>query len=274
MVENGDEQWLERIGRDPQGALYKMDNNLSGARGAEKKTRRYESNRDLANFAAALSEQRPIEERAAYAYDNIDIPQCISYFVAMALISSDDHGHKNYYLYRDSRHTGEWALLPWDVDLSWGRDWTGDYFNEAIFIDNPLDFYRSDRHKSRNRLYDLFFRYPEFRQMYLRRLRTVMDQLLQPPGTPAKSLIIEQRIRELMDQIDPPGIKPSDADLDAAWPSWGQHSSMRKEATRIMTEYLPGRRQFLFKSSRAKLFGEAIPAAQPPNTTLDFDRIS
>ncbi len=49
---------------------------------------------------------------------------------------------------------------------------------------------------------------------------------------------------------------------------------MRKEATRIMTEYLPGRRQFLFKSSRAKLFGEAIPAAQPPNATLDFDRIS
>ena len=28
LVENGDERWLERVGRDPQGALYKMNNNL------------------------------------------------------------------------------------------------------------------------------------------------------------------------------------------------------------------------------------------------------
>ena len=80
-----------------------------------------------------LSENRPLEQRVAYAYDHIDIPQCISYFVAMALISSGDHGHKNYYLYRDTRGSGEWALLPWDVDLSWGRNWTGEYFNEHHF---------------------------------------------------------------------------------------------------------------------------------------------
>ena len=196
LVENGDERWLERVGRDPQGALYKMNNNLSGGHQADKKTRQYEPARDLETFALALAEDRPLETRAAYAYRQIDIPQCISYFVAMTLISSDDHGHKNYYLYRDSRHSGEWALLPWDVDLSWGRNWTGQYFNETMFVDNPLDLYRNGRSKPRNRLYNLFFEFPEFRQMYLRRLRTVMDELLQPPGTPAKSLIIENRIKQ------------------------------------------------------------------------------
>lgn len=271
VVEDGDDRWLERVGRDPGGALYKMYDSLSGARGAEKKTRKHEDMRDLATFASALSESRPLEQRVAYAYDQIDIPQCISYFVAMALISSGDHGHKNYYLYRDTRHAGEWMVLPWDVDLSLGRNWTGEYFNNTIFIDNPLTSYRAGHDKGRNRLYNLFFEHPDFRQMYLRRLRTVMDELLQPPGTPPKSLIIEKRVRELMDLLDPPGFKPSDAALDdAAWPSWGGRASMRSEAQRIIDEYLPGRRNFLFKSSRAKLRGEAIPAAQPSDVTLQF----
>ena len=230
--------------------------------------------RDLATFANALSENRPLEQRAAYACDHIDIPQCISYFVAMALISSGDHGHKNYYLYRDTRASGEWALLPWDVDLSWGRNWRGEYFNETIFVDNPLTSYRAGHDKGRNRLYNLFFEYPEFRQMYLRRLRTVMDELLQPPGTPPRSLIIEKRVRELMDLLDPPEFKQTDAALDdAAWPSWGRRGSMRSEAQRVIDEYLPGRRNFLFKSSRAKLLGDPIPAAQPSDVTLQFREI-
>jgi hypothetical protein len=272
VVEKGNGRWLERVGRDPQGALYKMNNNLSGAAGAEKKTRKYESPRDLASFARALSEQQhPLEERAAYAYSHIDLPQCISYLVAMALISSDDHGHKNYYLYRDSRHSGEWALFPWDVDLSWGRNWTGQYFDETMFVDNPLDLYRNGRQKARNRLYNLLLRYPEFRQMYLRRLRTVMDELLQPPGTPPESLIIEKRVRELLNLVDPPDVKPSDAARDeSAWPSWGERRSARRECQRIMSEYLPGRRQYLFTSGRAVLYGDPIPGPQPPDATLEF----
>jgi hypothetical protein len=271
VVEDGDGRWLERVGRDPGGALYKMNNNLSNANGAEKKTRKGDDIRDLATLASAVSESRPLMQRAAYAYDNLDIPQCISYFVAMALISSGDHGHKNYYLYRDTRGSGEWALLPWDVDLSWGRNWMNEYFNEDLFTDNPLNLYRAGHDKARNRLYNLFFDYPEFRQMYLRRLRTIMDELLQPPGTPAQSLIIERRVRELMDLLDPPELKQSDAHLDdAAWPKWGNHTSMRPEAQRIIDEYLPGRRNFLFKSSRARLLGDSIPAAQAGEAALEF----
>jgi hypothetical protein len=37
VVEDGDGRWLERVGRDPGGALHKMNNNLSSANGAEKK---------------------------------------------------------------------------------------------------------------------------------------------------------------------------------------------------------------------------------------------
>ena len=39
MVEDGDDRYLERIGFDPEGALYKMYNRLDGTGGASKKTR-------------------------------------------------------------------------------------------------------------------------------------------------------------------------------------------------------------------------------------------
>lgn len=271
LVENGDSQWLRRAGLNPQGALYKMNNNLTSVHGAEKKTRKDLDTGNLAQFIRALSEDRPLEARAAYAYEHVDLPQCISYLVAMALISSDDHGHKNYYLYQDVRGTGEWALLPWDVDLSWGRNWTGQYFNETVFVDNPLDLYRNGRSKPRNRLYNLLFQHAEFRQMYLRRLRTVMDELLRPPGTAADALPIETRLRELLDQIDPPEFERSDADLDeAAWPSWGRPASARAEGQAIAEKYLRGRRQFLFQSGRARLLGDAIPSAQPADVSVQF----
>jgi hypothetical protein len=270
MVEDGDDRWLDRVGRDPRGALYKMYDLLAPGAGTEKKTRKKENARDLLSLTRAIPEDRPLSQRAAYAYDHVDIPQCISYLVAMALVSSGDHGHKNYYLYRDTRGSGEWALLPWDVDLSWGRNWMNTYFDDRLYVDNPLNLYRAGRtERGRNPLYNLFFEHPEFRQMYLRRLRTVMDELLQPPGTPGEKLIIEKRIQELADLIDPPEFRQSDAELDSArWPAWAPKRSAREEAQRIMTEYLPGRRKFLFQNGRARLFGDGIPESQSDDISL------
>lgn len=275
VIEDGDDRWLERVGRDPQGALYKMYDVLMPGSETEKKTRKSENARDLLAFTRAIAEDRPLSQRTAYSYDHVDIPQCVSYFVAMALISSGDHGHKNYYLYRDTRGSGEWALLPWDVDLSWGRNWMKTYFDDRIYVNNPLNLYNAGRtERGRNPLYNVFFEHPDFRQMYLRRLRTVMDELLQPPGTPQEKLVIEKRIRDLMDLIDPTEVRKSDADLDTEkWPTWGPKRSAREEAERITTEYLPGRRNFLFRSGRARLFGEGIPDSQRDDLSLRFSKI-
>ena len=48
--------------------------------------------------------------RVTYGYDNFDLPQMASYFADMAIASSQDLGHKNYYVYRDSDGTGEWSF--------------------------------------------------------------------------------------------------------------------------------------------------------------------
>jgi hypothetical protein len=277
LMEDADERWLERLGRDPNGALYKVYDSLASASGGEKKTRRFENRSDLESFITNLSESRPMSSRVAYAYDNIDLPQTISYFAALALISSQDHGHKNFFVYRDSAGSGEWAILPWDVDLSWGRNWLDSrgYFTDTLYQDNVLNFYNhSQQAKPANRLYNLVFKHPDFRRMYLRRLRTVMDKVLQSPQTPSDELLIEARIRRMMDLMDPPGITLSDADLDyAKWKSWGNNNSMRAEAARIIDTHLPGRRAFLFTNPAATLEGERIPEPQPQDVSIEIGEI-
>jgi spore coat protein CotH len=275
MVEDGDDRFVERLGRDPNGALYKMYNDLSSASGNEKKTREWEGTDDLTVLVNNLDPSLPLTSRAAYAWDNLDLPQAASYFATLAIASSQDHGHKNYYLYHDNDGTGEWAILPWDVDLSWGRNWVDSlgYFSDILYTNNVLNFNNfSQQGKPSNRFYDLFFSQPEFRQMYLRRLRTLMDTLLMPPGTPPGQLVIEPVIRNYENLMDPPGINPSDATLDRnLWgPDWGNtaYCNLRTEAERTISTYLAGRRDFLFNSASATLNGDRIPAAQPADASV------
>jgi hypothetical protein len=275
MVEHGDDLWLDRIGLDPDGALYKMYNSLSSAGGNEKKTREWENTSDLTALVNNLSESLPLATRVTYGYDNLDLPQTASYFADMALASSQDLGHKNYYLYRDSDGTGEWAILPWDVDLTWGRDWLDSqgYFTDTVYTNNVLNFYNTTQQsKPANRLFDLFFASSDFRQMYLRRLRTLMDTLLMPPGTPTNALVIEPLVRQYESAMNPADISPSDAALDyAAWgPTWGDPglNVFPAAAEQIVSTYLPGRRNFLFNSPDATLNGDNIPAAQPTNAVV------
>ena len=261
-VEDGDDRWLERVGLDPQGALYKMYGNLAAIDRAEKKTRKHDDNSDLAALSEALAEHRPLPARVAYALENINVPQCINYLVALTIISSGDHGHKNYYVYRDSRGSGEWSLLPWDVDLSWGRTWTKTYFDDAIYVDQPLSLYRAGGpNRGRNPFYNVFLDHPPFREMYLRRLRTVIDELL-----PEKQSPVAARLRELLELLE------VDANLDnQRWPQWRPNRSARAEAERIISNYLPGRRTFLL--TEATLHGDKVPEAQPTNATVRITEV-
>ena len=107
--------------------------------------------------------------------------------------------------------------------------------------------------------------------MYLRRIRTLMDEMLKPPGTPLQDLHYEPRIQELVAQIAP------DAALDAAkWGSdaWGNGSmtshccpqTLLQAAEEITSFYLPERRRQLF--SRLAPGAREIPDAQPPGTIV------
>jgi hypothetical protein len=253
MVEDGDGDFLSRIGLDPNGALYKMYNTLnSSTSGVEKKTRAFEKNTDLQALIRGLATGGT--NRAAFIYDNVNIPAMVNYAAALTMTGNVDCCHKNYYLYRDSLGTGEWHMLPWDMDLSFGRDWTGDYFDDRMYPQNELT------PGSNNALLSALYALPEFKQMYYRRMQSLMDALLQPPGTPVSDLKYEHRMDELLSLIGP------DAALDfAKWPTWGKKQTMPQAIDILKTNYLAQRRTFLYTTERA-----LIPARITNQLTIDF----
>ena len=278
MVEHGDDLWLDRIGLDGNGALYKMYNAMDTASGNEKKTRDWEGTDDLTALINSLDESQPLSNRVLYAWDNLNLPQTASYFAEMAITSSQDVAKKNYYLYRDTEGTGEWAITPWDVDLTWGRNWIDayGYFTDTLYTNNVLGFYNQAEQANlpTNRLFSLFFAQSEFRQMYLRRLRTLMDTILMPPGTPTNALVIEPLVRRSEALMNPANITPNDATLDYnAWGPWWGNTSLSivpHAAEQLISIYLPGRRAFLYYDPTATLNGDPIPAAQPTNTVVQI----
>ncbi|NWK57540.1 CotH kinase family protein [Verrucomicrobiaceae bacterium N1E253] len=274
MVEDGDDRFLERIGLDGNGALYKMYNRLTGP--GSKKTRLDEGNDDIKALVAALDESRSQSLRRLYAYDNVDIPSTVNYLAGLVLAGSQDQGHKNYYVYRDSDGTGEWMPIVWDVDLSLGHDWGGQgYFDDDLNTNNVLQLGAS------NRLKTLIWDSPELNAMFVRRVRTLMDEILQESSTPLAERYFENRIDALAEMMDPAGVASgaSDADLDfTKWGSWqdgGGYSTsdehrMRAQAERLKNDYLPGRRAYLY-SSAPESDGLSIPAAPSPSPLVSLD---
>ena len=288
MMEDNDDRWLERLGRDPEGALLKMYGETSG----EKKTRRPQAPYYEVTYAEAsidndakddlfdsLNTSKTVDARRLYMYDNMNIPDCLNYLVAGNLISHQDHGHKNYYTYRDTNNTGEWSIFLWDLDLSWGRNWldNGGYTTDTLYSENPLSFVWPDiQDIGYNRIYKAFHESPELREMYFRRLRTCMDEILQVPETPEQDRLIESRFDHWLELIDPTGVATTDADLDqAAWSSWNPIRTAREEVARTKLEYLDERREFLFNKnpSALEIFGESAPAMQPANAVIQFESV-
>jgi hypothetical protein len=260
-VEDGDEDFLTRVGLDPQGALYKVYDNLSSTGSAEKKTRKTENKADLQALIRGV--QLTGTARTQFLYNEVNLPALLNYLASMAIISNADIGHKNYYAYRDTLGTGQWTFLPWDVDLSFGRNWTTQYtyYDDRMFTNNSVFTANG------NLLLNAMLAVPEMKQMYVRRLRTLMDELVQPRTTPVGELRLEQRIREWSALLEP------DAALDLQkWSTWGQRQTLAQAVAILTNVYQPGRRAYLYETLSVTRQGP-IPLSQPPDANVRFGRI-
>jgi hypothetical protein len=273
VMENGDEDWLIRMGLNAEGALYKMYNTFNSpshtTSGAEKKTRKDEDNADLLALYNGI--RLSGEARRRYLYNNVDVAQVVNFLAARAITGDVDCCHKNYYFYRDTGASNEWQMWPWDVDLSFGRVWNSaeTYWNENLIPGTGLFVGQN------NGLPSAVFGTAEMRQMYLRRVRTLMDELLMAPDAPEEALYFEPRIDMLATLIAP------DAALDAA--KWGSHAwgngstapccpqSLWEAAEELKFYYLPERRRQLF--NRLVSGAHELPNAQPARTVINFDAI-
>jgi hypothetical protein len=103
-----------------------------------------------------------------YLLGNLDIPQVINMLAVTAIIDHEDFSSKNFY-FALRPATGRWSMIPWDLDHTWGNGCCGVTSN---FV-TPAE--TGDK---TNALARAVLAVPQWRDMYFRRLRTLVNDIL------------------------------------------------------------------------------------------------
>ena len=281
FVEKGDENFLDRAGLDPNGAFYKLYLPLTSAYAgvAEKKTRKSEDFSDLQELIDGCTLTGPALRQ--YLYDNVDVPEVVNFLATIQVVQNEDCCYyKNYFLYRDTEGNKEWQMLPWDLDLTFGRTFhfltvngvqTNGYYDTNIFWTNlyylqvrPSPIGANDFIGQDHTVAEALWAVPEIYQMFRRRWTSVQEEFLQKTGTHPLALKFEKRIDDLAAQIEP------DAALDfGKWGSWFPTQSMAVAVGILKKEYFAKRRGWIFNTLAAANGGPYL-GTQPTNAVIKF----
>jgi hypothetical protein len=177
-----------------------------------------------------------------YLLANADIPQMINYAVVTAITEHVDSSSKNFYLTQDPA-TGRWSILPWDLDHTWS--------NGCCNVDSTF-VTPAEPGDNTSTLMRAILAQPEWRAMYFRRLRTLVNDIL-----------ANGRIEALYDSRLSAAQQTAALDI-AAWPypSGTTYSTFR---TRLFRD-IADRRAIFASDSR-------VPGNQPASPDIVIDEI-
>ncbi len=210
MIEQVDDRYMERNDYDPEGDLYKfvqrrnLQPSFSDVNWVEKKTG------DRSDFTTlqTLIDQLHLSpaERRLYLYDHLDIPEFINYFACRVLLQHIDDARKNFYMYYDTHGDGRWRIFVWDLDMIMGIV-AGHNKYDPNRMQHPFwgieELPTADGYDQWNRLYDAVYENLALRQMLLRRVRSLMDSHLIPPGTGGAGSWLNEYIDQEWPAIEP-----------------------------------------------------------------------
>ena len=279
----GQEQ-VERMGYDPQGALYKAVGNLTPDFSSTGVFQKLEPDNapdrtDYLQLANGIRETSSLATRRNTVFDLLDVPQVINHLAGTRWCAENDDVWANMSLYRDTFGDGLWRNIPFDMNASWGQLYGGSNPLEAT-VDgsksHPL-YGGSSTGGNFNRLYDVIVRLPETRQMLLRRQRSILDLLVQPPGTPFEKRILENRVIALTNLIGPEAL------LDRAkWgvSPWAGNKTFAAGVGDLLNQFIEPRRRHWYithcitNTARAIGINSAnnagIPLSQPEEATPEI----
>ncbi|HNR97871.1 MAG TPA: PKD domain-containing protein [Planctomycetota bacterium] len=152
-VEQTNEDYLDRNGFDKRGVLFKAGGSGCDA-DAHSGTGCFVQKvgpepEGIAELGAYLTAVNTLSGAAmtAYAGEHMEIDPFLAYLAANTAMNNSDIPHKNYYLFQDYHGSGRrWSMLPWDLDLTFGRNWECDVhwtqglLNDVIRWENHLLF--------------------------------------------------------------------------------------------------------------------------------------
>jgi hypothetical protein len=187
QVEQVDQRFLDRIGWDPNGNLYKGNyGNLDLSSSYEayqdaylKKTNREDSHDDVIAFCEMLVYTSEADLPVALARV-MDVGQYLDWVAVQIVLGNFEWLEKNYYLYHQLKQ-GWWAFVPWDLDLLLGHNWhwgKDNTLDPDISWDNPIDSGTEWSKKvdgKWNHLISQVLRNEDFKFAYCRRLWELMN---------------------------------------------------------------------------------------------------
>jgi len=202
FVEQPNSSFLRRVQRNPDGDLFKLiwyGGDLIGQH--EKKNNPESGHAPLVEAVETLNKNRgsdtwgEIERR-------FNVPEFVNYYAVSMLIQNWDGFFNNYFLYRSPGADGQWEIIPWDEDKTWGDydgaspqyDWYGMPLSYGMAGDQPkMKFAERFLGSSGPHGGQMWWRQPgwfsgpllanpEFRKLFKARLR----ELLETEFTPEK----------------------------------------------------------------------------------------
>ncbi len=203
----------------------------------DKKSRKSEDYSDVWNLSQKI-DAAPSAAQKEWMYQNINIPEVINYMAINSVIRHNDSGWYNWFIARDTEGTGRWELWHWDLDYTFttpARDGKGTFLTPD----------------TSNRLTQAVLAYPDWKEMFMRRLRTLADQFLPAP-----------RFESQWDAITTP--YAADWKLDIA--KWGGLTAA--EARSRLLDGLADRRNVIANNTGP---GKPVPASQSaePNVVIN-----
>jgi len=248
-------------------------------------------------------------ELTKFVVQKFDLPAWLNYLASAKITQEMDDVWANICIYYDNpdmldgaRGTGTWMPLGYDFNVSFGQYYQGDIGSKIGLMSNQ-DWFKSHPFYGGNRVrcwkqagmtqlcnegnngFEAVWQSAKFRRLYLRRLRTLMDQELKGPDTPESEVPFMVKMREMAN------LMRADSELDLAkwpddgsdnaidvWPSEKRPKDMDAGITEIWNDYVVPRRQHLYVThsvtNTAKAIGygsnlnAGIPEAQSPISVL------
>ncbi|MGK0188086.1 MAG: hypothetical protein ACI9R3_003878 [Verrucomicrobiales bacterium] len=220
-VEQIDKRFLRRHGFDATGSLYKAAQ-VPATMALNPRASLYEKHlqedqpyTDIQALATGINVRN--DDRFTYFADHVNVPNYINVMAAMMVPFNHDQLTKNYYLYRDPNRN-EWFRFPWDADQAFptGRANTMENWTSPLYGDKDhTQELRNNRPNPewQNHLHANVLDNPVTREMYLRRVRTLMDTYL-AQDIPEPEVVIlsgEKGVTNAHYHV------PSDGSQDSTW---------------------------------------------------------
>jgi hypothetical protein len=244
LQETYDGTWREREGYDDQ-QFFEAETSAFSTRPANVQfSKKAPDTTDFAPIAAFISGVRLSgTAQRNYLLANTDLPQLINYAAVTAITEHHDSSSKNFYMAQDPA-TGRWSILPWDLDHTFGNgccNVDSDFVTPAEPGDNTSALMRG------------LLAQPEWREMYFRRLRTLVNDILAPG-----------RLEALYDSVVGPAASTATLDY-ALWPYPGNPVSFTTFRKRLFDD-IAARRTAFATDAR-------VPGNQPATPNIVIDEI-